>query len=165
MNKNVALEKELYPPMRRWLGQYLRDKYPNTLIKTLDTSEVTLDSILEKEGIIEQYPQAVGVNIQIDVLGLVTDKWKTRLIFIEAKKEFLNLHHLGQLWAYCKLIDPAEAFLMSSRGMGSLDKILINLRRTDLLDFGDPTEDKKIYVSAWDVLSRCPDMKTMVPRM
>lgn len=165
MNKNVHYEKELYPPMQCWLKQYLEDRYPNAHIKTLNTSEVTLDSILEKENIIDQYPQAVGVNIQIDILGLITKDDHTDLVFIEAKKNSLNLHHLGQLWAYCKLINPAMAFLMSSNGMGSLNKILVNLRRIDLLDFGDPTENKKIHVSAWDVIRNCPDMNTMIPRV
>lgn len=165
MNKNVSKEKELYKPMQQWLGIYLRDKYPKCMIMTLDTSEVTLDSVLEKQGVIDQYPQAVGLNIQIDVLGLATGKNGTKLAFIEAKKEPLNLHHLGQLWAYCKLIDPDEAFLLSSRGMGSLDKILKNLGRTDLLDFGSEDENKKIHVGSWDIIRKCPDMKTMVPRI
>ena len=151
--------------MCQWLGQYLMDMYPECMVKTIDTSEVTLDSVLERHGVIDQYPQAVGLNIQIDVLGLVKGEQGTRLAFVEAKKEPLNLHHLGQLLIYCKLIDPEEAFLLSSAGMGSLDKILVNLKREDLLDFGQSTENKKIHVASWDVTRKCPDMKTMVPRI
>lgn len=162
--RNVRKEKELYAPMRNWLEQYLKDNYPNYNVIAVDTSEVTLDTILEKYGIIDQYPQAVGLNIQIDVLGIAINETESKLVFIEAKKEALNLHHLGQLLVYCKMIDPAEAFLMSSLGMGSLNKILVNLHREDLLEYGRYMM-KKLHVSAWDILSNCPDMKTMVPRI
>ena len=65
----------------------------------------------------------------------------------------LNLHDLGQLWAYCKLCNPAEAFLLSSAGIGSLNKILNNLSRTDLLDFGDGRKIKKMQIAKWDVIA------------
>ena len=71
--------------------------------------------------------------------------------FIEAKKTQLNLHDLGQLWAYCKLCDPMEAFLLSSAGLGSLNKIMNNLHRTDLLEFGDGKKIKKMQIGKWDV--------------
>ena len=85
--------------------------------------------------------------------------------FIEAKKTQLNLHDLGQLWAYCKLCDPAEAFLLSSAGIGSLNKILNNLSRTDLLDFGDGRKIKKMQVAKWDITSNSIDFRTLVPRI
>ena len=47
------------------------------------------------------------------------------------------LRDLGQLWAYCKLIDSEEAFLFSSTGLGSLNKLINSFRREDLLDFGE----------------------------
>ena len=77
----------------------------------------------------------------------------------------LNLHDLGQLWAYCKLCDPAEAFLLSSAGIGSLNKILNNLSRTDLLDFGDGRKIKKMQVAKWDITSNSIDFRTLVPRI
>ena len=87
------------------------------------------------------------------------------IAFIEAKKTQLNLHDLGQLWAYCKLCDPAEAFLLSSAGIGSLNKILNNLSRTDLLDFGDGRKIKKMQVAKWDITSNSIDFRTLVPRI
>ena len=52
--------------------------------------------------------------MQIDVLGIAKKKNNVKLIFIEAKKTKLTLRDLGQLWAYCKLVDPEEAFLLTS---------------------------------------------------
>lgn len=162
---NVKKEFELYEPMGIWLKQYLTDKYKGYSIIVEDTSQVSLDKILEKHGIVDQYPQTVGLDIQIDVLGIVTKGSKSNMIFIEAKKEKLNLHHLGQLWAYCKLCDPAEAFLFSSGGMGSLNKVLVNLSREDILNFGDGKMIKKMMVAKWDIQKNAPDYSSMVPKI
>ena len=74
-------------------------------------------------------------------------------------------HDLGQLWAYCKLCDPTEAFLLSSLGLGSLNKIMINLHRTDLLDFGDGKIIKKMQIAKWDVAKKTLDYKSIVPKI
>lgn len=161
---NVALEIELYEPMRIWLQKYLEDKYKNAEIITIDAHARTLDSYLQEQGVLQFYPQTVGLDIQIDVLGIIKQKDKVSIVFIEAKKTQLNLHDLGQLWAYCKLCDPAEAFLLSSRGLGSLNKIFANLLRDDLLDFGDGKKIKKMQVGRWDTSSNSIDYSTLIPK-
>ena len=108
--KNVKSEFELYEPMCVWLKQYLLDKYKHYDIVTIDTHSERLDKVLENLGIINNL--AVGVDIQIDVLGVAKKNEDIKLFFIEAKKTKLTLRDLGQLWAYCKLINPEEAFLM-----------------------------------------------------
>lgn len=165
MANNVKKEFELYEPMRAWLQKYLEDKYRNTEVITIDSHARTLDIFLTEQGVIDEYPQAVGLDIQIDVLGIVKQKRRTNLIFIEAKKTQLNLHDLGQLWAYCRLCDPAEAFLLSSSSIGSLNKILNNLGRVDLLDFGDGKIIKSMQVGKWDISSKNIDFKTLVPKI
>lgn len=151
--------------MRVWLQQYLEDKYRGAKIITVDSHAQTLDLFLEKHEVIDCYPQTIGLDIQIDVLGIVIKNGKTQIFFIEAKKTQLNLHDLGQLWAYCKLCDPAEAFLLSSYGLGSLNKILNNLSRTDLLEFGDGKRIKKMQVGKWDISRNSPDYHTLVPKI
>lgn len=165
MVNTVRLENELYEPMRAWLHQYLEDKYKGATIITVDSHARTLDLFLEEYNVIDHYPQIIGLDIQIDVLGIVVKNGKTQIFFIEAKKTQLNLHDLGQLWAYCKLCDPAEAFLLSSNGLGSLNKILNNLSRTDLLEFGDGKRIKKMQVGKWDIGKSTIDYKTLVPKM
>ena len=165
MVSNVKREVELYDPMRDWLQQYLEDKYKGATIITVDSHAQTLDLFLEKYGVIDHYPQTLGLDIQIDVLVIVTKNSKSHIFFIEAKKTQLNLHDVGQLWVYCKLCDPAEAFLLSSVGLGSLSKIFNNLSRTDLLEFGDGKRIKKIQVGKWDISKRSPDYHTLVPKM
>ena len=165
MVNNVFKENELYEPMRQWLQIYLEDKYKRAEIITIDSHARTLDSFLKEYGVLEQYPLTVGLDIQVDVLGIVKQKNKSYLVFIEAKKTQLNLHDLGQLWAYCKLCDPIEAFLLSSYGLGSLNKILNNLLRDDLLDFGDGRKIKKMQVGRWDITTNSIDYNSLIPKI
>lgn len=166
MSRNVKYEFELYEPMCSWLNQYLKDKYKGAEITTIDSHARTLDVILEEAGVIEEYPQSVGLDIQIDVLGIIKKKGRaTELAFIEAKKTQLNLHDLGQLWAYCKLCNPSEALLLSSLGLGSLNKIFNNLNRTDLLDFGDAKIIRKMQIAKWDISKCSIDYTTLVPKI
>ncbi len=164
MARNVKLEIELYEPMCFWLKEYLIDKYRTSEIITIDSHAQTLDYFLEKYDIIDQFPQTVGLDIQIDVLGIIKKRRIAEIAFIEAKKTKLNLHDLGQLWAYCRLCCPSEAFLLSSAGVGSLDKILNNLNRNDLLDYGDGKIIRKMQVAKWNISRKSIDYETLVPK-
>lgn len=157
-------EFELYEPMRVWLNQYLQDKYSHEEIITVDAHSERLDRVLRKYGIV--YDVATGIDIQIDVLGIVKNsRGSFKLFFIETKKTSLSLRDLGQLWAYCKLIDPEEAFLMTSADLGSLNKILNVYKREDLLDFGDGKRIKKMRVAVWNIIKNAPDSSTMIPKL
>lgn len=157
------LENELYEPMRCWLEQYLKDKYNGYKITTVDTSQERLDRALAKYDIVIE--MANGVDIQIDVLGIARKKSEIKLFFIEAKKTKLTLRDLGQLWAYCKLVNPEEAFLLSSAGLGSLNKLINSFRREDLLDFGEGKKIKKMKVGKWDVPKKTVDLHSLVPKI
>lgn len=157
------LEEELYEPMRIWLEQYLTDKYKGHEIIAADTHSERLDRALAKYDIVNE--MANGVDIQIDVLGIARKKDKVKIFFIEAKKTKLTLRDLGQLWAYCKLVDPEEAFLLTSADLGSLRKLLVSFKREDLLDFGDGKRIKKMRVGRWDVTKNAPELSSLIPRM
>lgn len=77
----------------------------------------------------------------------------------------MTLKDFGQLWAYCKLIDPEEAFLLTSKDLGSLNKIFNVLLREDLLDFGEGKRIKKMKVGVWDIKRGMPDYTTMIPKL
>ena len=157
------LEEELYEPMRSWLEQYLKDNYKGHEIFTLDCHSERLDRVLARYGIINE--QANGVDIQIDVLGIARKTGKTKLVFIEAKKTKLTLRDLGQLWAYCKLIDPEEAFLLTSADLGSLRKLVNGFNREDLLDFGNGKRIKKMKIGCWDITKGSPEWNSLIPRI
>lgn len=157
------LEEELYEPMRVWLEQYVRDKYKRYDVVSVDSHAERLDRVLAKYDIVNE--MANGVDIQIDVLAIAKRNNDVKLFFIEAKKTRLTLRDLGQLWAYCKLVDPDEAFLFSSAGLGSLNKLLNAFRREDLLDFGDGKRIKKMRVGKWDVTKNNVDYNSVVPKL
>lgn len=157
------LEEELYEPMRVWLEQYVRDKYKRYDVISVDSHAERLDRVLAKYGVIKE--MANGVDIQIDVLAIAKKNNDVKIFFIEAKKTRLTLRDLGQLWAYCKLVDPDEAFLFSSAGLGSLNKLLNAFRREDLLDFGDGKKIKKMIVGKWDVTKNTVDYNSVVPKL
>lgn len=161
--KNVNSEFELYEPMREWLQKYLEDKYKGYEIITIDAHSERLDRVLLKYDIINEI--ATGIDIQIDILGIARKKDVIKLFFIEAKKTNLTLRDLGQLWSYCKLINPDEAFLMTSAELGSLNKILNTFKREDLLDFGEGKYIKKMKVAVWNLTTNSPDVLSMIPKI
>ncbi|ALM95038.1 hypothetical protein RN93_01330 [Fusobacterium polymorphum] len=164
MNKsNVKSEFELYLPMKIWFQEYLENKYKGYKIITIDAHAERLDKVLAKFNIINEL--AVGVDIQIDILGIAKRGNLEKLFFIEAKKTNLTLRDLGQLWAYCKLINPEEAFLITSAGFGTLNKILNTLKREDLLDYGDGKFIKKMKIAIWNLVSNSPDLSLMIPKI
>lgn len=157
------LEEELYEPMRIWLEQYVKDKYKTYDVIAVDAHAERLDRVLARYNVIKE--MANGIDIQIDVLAIAKMRNQVKLFFIEAKKTRLTLRDLGQLWAYCKLVDPDEAFLLSSSGLGSLNKLLNAFRREDLLDFGDGKKIKKMRVGKWDVIKSIVDYNSLVPKI
>lgn len=164
---NVSKEVELYEGMCEWLETHLSDKHKSQKCKVavVDCHSVTLDKVLEKHDIIQFYPQVVGLRIEIDVLGMVIWDDKADIYFIEAKKTQLTLQNLGQLLIYCKLCDPKEAYLISSGGLGSLKKVLLNLNREDLLDFGNGRKIKKMKVAKWDIRRNTIDNHSLIPKV
>ena len=160
---NVRLEEELYEPMRLWLERYVKDRYKGYDVIAVDAHAERLDRVLAKYNIVNE--MANGVDIQIDVLAIAKKNTMVKLFFIEAKKTQLTLRDLGQLWAYCKLVVPEEALLMSSLGLGSLKKLLNAFRREDLLDFGDGKKIKKMKIAKWDIRTNAPDMMSMMPKI
>lgn len=156
-------EFELYEPMRQWLHDYLSDKYRGWDIITEDTHTERLDRALRRNNIILDV--ATGIDIQIDVLGITRKNKDFKLFFIEAKKTSLTLKDLGQLWAYCKLIEPEEAYLLSSSDLGSLNKLINVYKREDLLDFGDRKYIKKMKIGIWNINLNSPEMSSLIPRI
>ena len=77
----------------------------------------------------------------------------------------MTLRDLGQLWAYCKLIDPEEAFLLTSADLGSLRKLVAGFKREDLLDFGDGKRIKKMKIGKWDIGRNSPDLGSLLPKI
>jgi len=167
MISKIQREEELYPGMCEWLATHLQDKYYKEKCEIIitDCHNTFLDKVLIEHDVIKYYPQIIGLKIQIDVLGIVIWKNKAKIFFIEAKKTDFTLVNLGQLIIYCKLCDPEEAYLLTSGDLGSLDKVLVHLKREDLLDFGSGKKIKKIIVGTWDFKRKKINSNSLIPKV
>ncbi len=154
-------EKDWYPEIAKWVEQYLHDKYKNCeVIVTYESAIQKLDVILQKYGI--DCPWAKGLDIEVDIVGILKGSNKYKLIFVEVKDVPLKLTHLGQLWGYCQLVNPEEAFLISTKGLGTLGKCLVDLRRIDILKYGEMHKNKSMKVVKWDPIRKSIDYSTLI---
>lgn len=109
---NVLLEKDLYPYMCVWLQQRLEDRFKNENCSIIveDVSTINLDTALNTYGVLEYYPNIVGLGIQIDVLGIVKWQHKASLFFIEAKKTHLPRFYVSTSKSIIKALINMRSF-------------------------------------------------------
>ncbi|MDD5546529.1 MAG: hypothetical protein PHO67_05185 [Candidatus Omnitrophica bacterium] len=156
-------EELLYPDIEAWCKKYLEDKYKRYSVTTTHkTSRVALDSYLKTIGI--EVKDAIGLSIRVDIVGVLRKSNETKLVFIEVKDNPLTLTDLGQLWGYTQLIDPVESFLVSSKGLGSLEYLLKVIKREDLLAYGIKKE-KMMRVCKWDEGRKAIDYSSLIPKL
>ena len=119
-------------------------------------------------GIILGNNIAVGANAVVNKsfpLGNCTIGGIPAHIISEKDSRLLAVTYYWKLQIYCKLCDPEEAYLLSSAGLGSLDKVLNIIHREDLLDFGNGKRIKKIKVAKWDVARGTIDHHSIIPKL
>lgn len=156
-------EEKLYPEIKEWLQNYLTDKYKGyTVQTTYETSRRNLDVVLKSKGI--QCKEAIGLQIKVDVVGILKRGNEFKLVFVEVKDTDLTLKDLGQLWGYTQLIDPIESFLVSSKGLGRLSHLFNVLKREDLLKFGTNI-NKFMQIAKWDKIRSCIDYSSLTPKL
>jgi hypothetical protein len=155
-------EEKLYPEIKEWLQQYLNDRYKGYIIETtFETSRRNLDAVLKSKGI--ECKEAVGLNIKVDVVGILRRGDDYKLTLVEVKDTELTLKDLGQLWGYTQLINPIESFLISPKGLGSLSYLFNVLKREDLLKYG-LNEERFMKISKWDRDRKSIDYATIIPK-
>lgn len=156
-------EAHLYPEIETWLKGYLQAKYPKFEIQTThESSRLNLEVILQKFHI--NPTLAIGLNIKIDIVGILKQNGEYKLAFIEVKDNELTLKDLGQLWGYSQLMDPIESFLFSSKGLGGLSKLLNVLKREDLLKYG-PNKNRLMQIAKWDISRKSVDQTSLTPKL
>ena len=86
-------EEKLYPEIKEWLQNYLTDKYKSYNIETTyETSRRNLDVVLNSKGI--QSKEAIGLQIKIDIVGILKRGDDFKLVFVEVKDTELTLKDL-----------------------------------------------------------------------
>ena len=146
--------------MVAWVSRYKYKGY--TIETTYETSRRNLDVVLKGKGI--ECKEAVGLNIKVDIVGILKRGNNIKLAFVEVKDNELTLKDLGHLWGYTQLIDPVESFLISSKGLGRLSYLFNVLKREDLLKFGTKT-NKFMQLAKWDKRRKYIDYSSLLPKM
>jgi len=155
-------EEKLYPEIKEWLQNYLNDKYRGYNIETTyETSRRNLDVVLKSKNI--ECKEAIGLNIKVDVVGILRRGNDFKLVFVEVKDKELILKDLGQLWGYTQLLNPVESFLISSKGLGRLSHLFNVLRREDLLKYGIKS-NKFMQIAKWDKRRKSIDYASLIPK-
>lgn len=155
-------EHKLYGPCRRWLADFLRQRFPRTKTGTLeDTDRQRLRDCLHAAGLSAAFPESAAWEVKVDVVGYVWHKRnRVDLVFVELKWNPVTLADLGQLLGYCRICRPTEAFLLSPQALsGDFHRLLVAYGRTDVLEY-DRTH---ICVGKWNRSTGAPDWGALIP--
>ena len=156
-------EEKLYPEIKEWLHSYLCDNYSGYAVETTyETSRRNLDVVLKSKEI--YCKEAVGLQIKVDIVGILKRGNTFKLVFVEVKDTELTLKDLGQLWGYTQLINPVESFLISSKGLGRLSHLFNILKREDLLKYGLKINNF-MKLAKWDKRTKSIDNSSLIPKL
>jgi hypothetical protein len=156
------LEDELYPGVATWLALHLRGKFPRADVNTYDTHSVDLRTVLRQRGLHGRFQDSDAYEIQVDVTGVVQDKDKVRLAFVECKVGPITLGDVGQMLGYCLVALPEWSYLISPAGLSDrLSKLLITYGRYDILSYG---KGNHIRIAQWNMGRNEIDVSSLVPR-
>ncbi|MFQ5531352.1 MAG: hypothetical protein ACE5ES_01925 [Candidatus Nanoarchaeia archaeon] len=156
-------EEKLYPEIEEWLKKYLQEKYIGYSIETTyETSRRNLDAFLRDKNI--KCKESIGLGIKVDIVGILKRGDKFEFVFVEVKDKPLTLKDLGQLWGYTQLINPKESFLISPKGLGTLNYIFNVLKRQDLLRYGN-NSNKYMKLAKWNKRRKWIDNSTLMPKI
>lgn len=162
MNKRNNREISFYPKMLEWLQEYLENKNKGAGVTTHDVHSVDLSDFFERHKEYRKFfPEYATYKIRVDLLGIVTNKDRCELTFVEVKDTQMSLINLSQLLGYCKILRPKRAFLISPRGLSKpMRQLLTHFNRVDILEFD---KNKFVTVAKWNTSRNAIDMDSAIP--
>ena len=160
-NYESKQEIALYPSMLEWLQMYLENKHPKAVIKTYDVHSVDLSDFIQRNNYTKFFPEYATYKIRVDLLGMILEKDKCNLVFVEVKDTSLSLINLSQLLGYCKILRPEFAFLISPKGLAKpLSQLLVHFNRLDILEFD---KNKFVRVAKWNPTRNAIEIDSIIP--
>ncbi len=160
-NYELKQEIALYPSMLEWLQTHLENKHPKATIKTYDVHAVDLSDFIQRNKYTKFFPEYATYKIRVDLLGVILEKDKCNLVFVEVKDTPLSLINLSQLLGYCKILRPEFAFLISPKGLSKpLGQLLVHFNRLDILEFD---KNKFVRVAKWNPTRNAIENDSIIP--
>jgi len=160
-NYESKQEIALYPSMLNWLQTYLENKHPKATIKTYDVHAVDLSDFIQRNNYTKFFPEYATYKIRVDLLGVIIENDKCKLVFVEVKDTPLSLINLSQLLGYCKILRPEFAYLISPQGLSRpLSQLLVHFNRLDILEFD---KNKFARVAKWNPTRNAIENDSIIP--
>jgi hypothetical protein len=159
-------EKDMYPPVRRWLQGFLRSKHRGADIQVFDSSRKSLARLIQETGLLRNLPlEWPSWDIYVDVVGFACTAKTTALAFVECKNGAITLAHLSQLLGYSRVALPRYSILIAPQGASSaLNSLLVTFGRTDVLQYHTPSGQlsRSVAIAKWDENGACLDLGSII---
>jgi len=157
---SLRKEKDLYPPIKKWLKTLLESNYPKKKIQTYDTSRIYLNKFIQDKNWISLCPQYAPYQIKIDILGVLFEKNNIKFVLVEVKNTRISLKDISQLIGYTRVVNPLHSIIISPYWISDPVKILFDTyKRNDILKFGN----KSIKICKWDLNKKNVDYNFKYP--
>lgn len=154
-------EKEMYPEVINWLTEYLRGIYPKSEIEVFDTSQINLCEFIRRKNLNPYFPEFETYVIKVDVTGVIKNKERYLLAFVECKLKSISLKDVSQLIGYSKVVRPTFSLILSPAGISSPINKLINIyKRYDILTYWD---NLNIRIAKWNRITKEIDQASLLP--
>lgn len=151
----------MYPDVKEWFYNFLKEKFPKRNVKVFDTSKQKLSDFIIQHNLTKHFPEFKSYEIKIDILGILSIKNKFALSFVECKLNRINLLHISQLLGYSKVARPEISFIISPKGISSSLNLLFNVyRRYDVLKY---CKNRYIIIARWDPFKKDIDYHSIIP--
>ena len=159
-------EKDMYPDVRRWLEDFLKNRFQRADVDVHILSHTSISRFLSTYNRGNFPEERVTWNIKVDIVGFVHHSNKpTDLVFVECKNTKLTVAHLSQLLGYSRIARPMYAFLISPVGFSSpLVSLLQVYQRHDVLEYHceHGRMPRQIIVAGWDRIACNLDRNAMI---
>lgn len=116
-------KREFEIASKRWLEGYLNKNFSNeygiqVIIPKSNISRLPIAAIKKIDGY-------SFLDFRPDILGILENKGKTELVFLNRSVSALSLKEIGELQCYSRLAKPLFSFIISPKGLASEVALLL----------------------------------------
>ena len=137
--------------MKVWIESYLQNKYGKSyhVSVVIPTSNISRLPRTEIKDCVTNYS---SFEFSPDIIGILKHKTltnKVELVFLNRSMASISLKEIGEMQCYCRIADPLEAFIVSSKGLPQEINMLLldDVISTSLLKY---SSNKFINVFTWN---------------